>query len=309
MSRVLERPSSVAVRPGGGSYLPAVLTAVTFWSLNFTVVKWGLDEWKPLAYSFDRYAVGTVLFAAWVLVREGSLRVRRADVPLLVVAGAVGIFGNQVAFMYATASTSAATVALLMAVTPALTALAALLLGQERVSARHWVGLLAAAAGAALVLHGSGASLTFASMRGNLLALLMAVTWAMYTVLVAPLMGRYSASRISALVLLVGTPLMLPFAWTQVVGQDYGSLSVGAWGAVTYSLLFSLVLTNILWFGAVHQGGASRASVLLNLQPFLGALFALALLGEAVGGEQWLGGLVIVAGILITQRAGRAAHG
>jgi drug/metabolite transporter (DMT)-like permease len=284
--------------------LATIVLVIAFWALNVTIVKWALGQWLPLAYSFDRFVVGTILFAGWVLLREGSLRVQRADLPMLACAGAVGIFGNQIAFMYATTYTSATTVSLLMATAPGFAALAAWVLGHERVTRRHWIGLGVAAAGTVLVLRGSGARLDLTSLRGDLCALAMGASWALYSVLIRPLMGRYSASRISAIVLVVGTPMILPFAWSQVARQDYGSLTTGAWAAVVYSLFFSLLFTNILWFGAVHRGGAARATAVLPLQPFLGALFALLFLGERVTPLEWIGGLVIVAGIGFTRLRG-----
>jgi drug/metabolite transporter (DMT)-like permease len=282
--------------------LVMIVVTIVFWALNITIVKMTVNEWHPLAYSVDRFAVGTALFAAWVWWRERSLRVRRRDLPLLVIAGAIGIAGNQIGFMYAEHDTSATTVALLMATTPAFAALTAWMLGHERVGRLHWAGLAIAVAGTALVLRGAGATLDITSLRGDLFALLMASTWGVYSVLIRPLMREYSAARISVIVLVVGTLILLPFAWHQVVTQDYQSLTVGAWSSVVYSLFFSLVFTNILWFGAIHRGGAARATAVLPLQPLLGAVFAVALLGEHLAPLEIIGGLVIVVGIAVTRR-------
>ena len=90
--------------------LVMIVVTIVFWALNITIVKMTVNEWHPLAYSVDRFAVGTALFAAWVWWRERSLRVRRRDLPLLVIAGAIGIAGNQIGFMYAEHDTSATTV-------------------------------------------------------------------------------------------------------------------------------------------------------------------------------------------------------
>jgi drug/metabolite transporter (DMT)-like permease len=139
-------------------------------------------------------------------------------------------------------------------------------------------------------------------MRGDLLALLMAATWAIYSVLIRPLTRRYSASRISAVVLLFGAPILVALSFRQITAQDYGSLGSGAWVAIVYSLFFSLVFTNILWFGAISRAGAPRVTALLPLQPLLGAFFAIVFLGEALAWLQVAGGIVIVGGILLTRR-------
>ncbi len=275
-------------------------TTIVFWSLNITVVKAVVDEWQPLAYSVDRFVIGTVIFAAWVYFREGSIRIARSDLRLLAIAAAIGIAANQVGFMYAEKHTSATTISLLMATTPAFAAITGIAFG-ERVARTHWAGIAVAGAGTLLVLVGGHGRLDFSSIEGDLYALLMAGSWGIYSAMIRPLMTRYSAARISVVVLCIGTPIMLPFAVPQMIAQDYGSLSAGAWGALFYSLFFSLVFTNILWFTAIHRGGAARATAVLPLQPFLGAIFAYLLLNERLAWLQLAGGAVIVAGIAITR--------
>jgi drug/metabolite transporter (DMT)-like permease len=299
----LQRATPVVQRAVGvDRVFGAIVLTITFWALNVTIVKWAVGQWQPLAYSVDRFLIGTAIFAAYVYWRERSLRVRRSDLPLFVLAGAVGIAGNQIGFMYAEKYTTATTISLLMATTPAFAAVTALAMGHEHVGWRHWTGLGIAAVGTALVLRGGGAHLDLTSLRGDLLALLMAASWGVYSALIRPLMTRYSASRISVIVLVVGTLCLLPFSAGQVVHQDYGSLTAGAWAAIVYSLFFSLVFTNILWFGAIHRGGAARATAVLPLQPFLGAIFAVLLLGEHLTPLQVAGGAVIIAGITFTRR-------
>jgi drug/metabolite transporter (DMT)-like permease len=101
---------------------------------------------------------------------------------------------------------------------------------------------------------------------------------------------------------MVGTPMLLPFAWSQLTSQDYGAISAGGWAALGYSLFFSLVFTNIMWFGAIHKGGAARATALLPLQPLVGAIVAAVFLGERIAMLELVGGVVVVAGIVLTRR-------
>jgi drug/metabolite transporter (DMT)-like permease len=61
------------------------------------------------------------------------------------------------------------------------------------------------------------------------------------------------------------------------------------------------VITNILWFTAIDRVGATRAALYANLQPFLGAVFALLILSEEFTPLQAAGGLVIGAGIVLAR--------
>jgi drug/metabolite transporter (DMT)-like permease len=137
---------------------------------------------------------------------------------------------------------------------------------------------------------------------GYALVLLGAATWAAYSVAIAPLMSRYTASRISAYTLAIGAVLLLVAGAPQLASQDYGSLPSLVWVAYVFAVLGPLCLTNLLWFNSIEQVGPSRASLYANLQPFLGAIFALLILSESITALQVGGGLLIAAGIVLSRR-------
>ncbi len=199
--------------------------------------------------------------------------------------------------------TTAATVALIFGTLPIFVALVSQAFGQEHLHFRHWLATVISFTGVALVALGSSGGLT-GDLGGILLALVAAVTWAGYSVAMGPLMQRYSPYRISAFVLIAGSVPLFASAATQLVSQDWSGLGALAWGAFVYSLFFSLVFTNVMWFTAIDRVGAARASLYANLQPFLGAFFALVVLSEEMGVLQVAGGFVIGAGILLA-RGGR----
>jgi drug/metabolite transporter (DMT)-like permease len=280
-----------------------LLATVLFWSFNFTVVKYALTNgWEPLAYSSVRFAVGAVIFSAFTYAREGTLRVSRVDVRLMVVAAALGVWVNQLAFVYSVRLTTAATVALMFGTLPIFVALVAWIFRLEHLHLRHWFATVVSFSGVALVAAGATSGLS-GDLGGILLGLLASVTWAAYSVAMAPLMQRYSPYRISAFMLVVGSVPLVLSALRQLAEQDWSSLGALAWAAFVYSLFFSLVFTNIMWFTAIDRVGAARASLYANLQPFLGAFFALVVLSESMGALQVVGGLVIGAGILLARQA------
>ena len=279
-----------------------LLITVVFWSFNFTVVKYALTHgWEPLAYSSVRFAIGALLFSGFTYAREGSLVVRRADVLLMSLAAAAGIWLNQLSFVYAVRLTTASTVALMFGTLPIFVALIAQAFGHERLTFRHWLATIVSFSGVALVAVGATGGIG-SDIGGILLGLAASVTWAAYSVAMGPLMRRYSPYRISAFMLLVGSVPLLASAFEQLGRQDWSQLGALAWGAFVYSLFFSLVFTNIMWFTAIDRVGAARSALYANLQPFLGAFFALVVLSEHMGPVQVVGGVVIGAGILLARR-------
>jgi drug/metabolite transporter (DMT)-like permease len=277
-----------------------LLATVLIWGFNFTVTKYVLDHgFAPLAYASVRYTAAALLFAGLTYGLERTLTVERRDVPLLLGAAALGIWLNQVTYVYAIELTTAATTALIFGITPVLVAAAAFLVGLERLSPWFWVAAAISVGGAGLVAAGGGGDVS-TNLAGDLLAFGGAATWAAYSVAIAPLMRRYSPFRISSFVLLAGCVPLLVSAATQLLEQDF-SLEPLVWLALAFALLGPLVLTNILWFTAIDRVGPSRAALFANLTPFFGAAFALLLLSETMTLLQVVGGFAIVGGIALAR--------
>ena len=278
-----------------------LLATVSIWAFNFTVTRYVLTHgFEPLAYSTIRYAAATLIFVPLAYGLEGSLSIRRAHIGLILAAAVLGVWLNQIAFNYALTYTTASTGALIMGTLPIFTALIASAFGVERLSARFVAAGTVAFGGVALVAAGSGGELS-GDLAGILLMLATAATWAGYSVALAPLMRRYSAFRISAVVLGIGFVPLLASGIQQVVTQDY-SLEPLVWLCLAFAVLGPLVLTNFLWFTAIDRVGPSRATLATNLQPFLAAVFALVILSERMTWLQVAGGVAIGAGILLARR-------
>jgi drug/metabolite transporter (DMT)-like permease len=295
MVAAVRRPATVEVM---------LLVTVVVWALNFTVTRYALTNgWHPLAYSSLRYSAGALLFAAIVSQTERSFHVgRRRDLGYLLLAAGLGVVLNQVSYVYAIKLTNATTVALILGITPILTAIGAFVVGLERVTPRFWAAAGVSFAGVALVAVGAGEGGVKFDVLGDLLSVATAATWAAYSILIAPLMRRYSPYRISAIVLLIGCVPLLALASRQIATQDFAGLGGLAWAAIVFATLGPLVLTNVLWFRSVSIVGPSRATLFANIQPFIAAVFALLILSERLTMLQVAGGFAIGAGILLSRR-------
>jgi len=278
-----------------------LLVTVTIWAFNFTVTKYAFENgFKPLAYSSARFTAAGLLFALLTYGRERTFRLERRHVFLLFGAAFVGIYLNQLSFVYAIDLTTASTTALIFGTLPVLTALFAFALGIEPLSRRLWVATALSFAGVALVAVGGEGGLS-ADLVGNLLAFAGAATWGLYSVAIVPLMRHYSPYRISAIALLAGAVPVLLTALPQLLDQDW-HLPPLVWAGFVFAVVGPLVVTNVLWFTAIDRVGPSRATLVANLQPFLAALFAVVLLSETMTVVQVLGGGAIAVSLLAARR-------
>jgi drug/metabolite transporter (DMT)-like permease len=278
-----------------------LLGTILLWALNITITRYMVTHgWKPLAYGMIRYAAATSLFWAFTYQRERSFRFELSDRWLVVGAGVL-IFLNQIGFVYSIKLTSASTVALILGVTPIFVGIAASLVGFERLSTTFWIAGAISFAGVALVAAESGGDLS-GDLAGDLAAVGTAASWGLYSLMIAPLMRRYSPFRISAVVLALGWIPLAAVSIPQLLDQDFhfGPL---VWAGFGYAVIGPLFLTNILWFTALDRVGPSRAALFANLQPFFAVLFALLLLSEHMTAVQVAGGCAIFAGIVLERRA------
>jgi len=279
-----------------------LIGAVLMWAFNFPVTKYVLThDFQPLAYAAVRYGVATVLFAALTIAVERSLAVRGKASWRFLGMAVTALLLNQICFVYALELTTAATAALILGTTPVFTVLISYLIGVERITVRTALAAAVSFGGVALVAAGSGGDLT-GDLGGNLLAVGMAVTWAAYSVAIAPLMKSYSPYRISAVVLLAMWVPLFAISAPQTTGQDYSGLGWGVWLALGYAIVGPLVLTNVLWFTAIGRVGPSHAAIFANLLPFAAAILAVLFLDETLTLIQIAGGVLIALGILVVRR-------
>ena len=272
-----------------------LLGAVLLWALNVTVTKYMLEHgWLPLAYATIRYFVAIAIFWVYTWCRERSFRIERADWIYVAIAATL-IFVNQLCFVYSLEFAHAATVSLLFGSCPMFVGLISLAFLHADLHSSFWIGAGLTFAGVALIAVGAGGGLG-SGWKGDLLAIALAVTWAGYTVAIAPLMRRYSPYRISAVVLALGWAPLALVSIPQLGRQDF-ALSGTVWLGFAYAVIGPLFLTNILWFTAVDRVGAPRASIFNNMQPFFGVLFALLILSESIHGLEIAGGVLIFVGI------------
>jgi drug/metabolite transporter (DMT)-like permease len=276
-----------------------LLATVLLWALNFSASKYILEHgFEPIPYSVLRYGAAGALFLLVVIAVERTVRIGRRDLRL-VGAAVVLLVANQLSFVYALDLSTATTVALLFGTLPIWTALLARVVGVERLNSRLWIAAALSFAGVALVTAGSDGGLS-GNVLGNILAVAGAATWGGYSVLIKPLMERYSPYRLSA-ILLLAVFAVLGVVGTGKVAEQPLALGGLVWFAFAFAVLGPLVLTNVLWFSAIDRVGPSRAALFANLQPFLAAIIALVLLSEELTMLQVAGGLAIGAGIAFSR--------
>ena len=245
-----------------------------------------------------RFTIGGALLLVFLRLRGTRLRPAAAELPKVVLLGAVGYAIESSLFYAALERSTAAATALVFYCYPVFVTIIEIARGNEHPERRTSLALAASVVGTAIVVA-AGNRVSF-SATGVIFTLAAAVTFAVYLLVARDLGRRTDALTMACWVSLgAGASQLLRAVATgalHVPGDRALQLLVYG-GASAVAFLFS--------FAAMSRIGAARVAVVMTLEAFsavvLGALF----LGETVRLVQLLGG-VFVLGAAAVIGAGRA---
>lgn len=287
--------------PGRGWTEAALGVMVVVWGVNFSVVKFALVEIDPLAFNALRFVLASVLVGA-VLRWRGELALpARADVPRVLLLGLVGNLFYQMCFILGLDRTLAGSAAVMLALTPVMTAFLSMLQGDERPGVRTWGGVALTVLGVALV---SGASFRVAGREaviGNFILIGASAAWAAYTVGANPIVRRYGSVATTAWTMWTGTVGLVLVGAPAALRQDWGGVSAAAWGGLVFSGAFSIALAYLIWYRGVERIGSTRTAVFANLTPVVALFAAVLLLGEPLGVLPLVGVALTLGGVWVVR--------
>ncbi|MDM5190448.1 EamA family transporter [Bacillus sp. DX4.1] len=272
-----------------------LLSVVIIWGVNYTIGKYGLEEFTVVEFTALRMVSAAPLLLLLTFYIEKSLYMERRDVPRLIVVSIVGIILYQTLFMETIKYTSATNASLLISISPIFTTMFAIFLKQEKFSSRKLVGSVTACIGAALVLV-AGHSLA-QSFYGNGIGLITSICWGLYPVLAAPLIKKYSALRVTAWSAVVGAiPLVILSGW-YIVWLPFRIENGITWFALLYSIFFVTVFGLVMWYVGIQKIGASHTMVYMYITPLVAVVFAAVWAKEQISLQQIIGGCIIFLGL------------
>jgi drug/metabolite transporter (DMT)-like permease len=281
-----------------------MLVVVTIWAVNLSLVKIALAEIPPMPYNGIRLLLAAAGLVAWLLFTEKDLRLRRRDLPKIVMLSFSGYALYQYLFISGINLTTASNTAVIFGSTPIMVSLLSSFFKHERITPLGWLGIALGFAGIYLVISGraGGFSLSDRTWKGDLLLFAAVFLWAHYSVSARPLLKVYSPLKFTAVTMGLGSLMFFPFTLPQLRQLSFAAVSAQAWLCMLYSGWVALSLALVLWFISVRRVGNSQTAVYSNLQPVLAVVFAYLLLGEKATSSLLIGAAVIFIGIYFTRK-------
>jgi drug/metabolite transporter (DMT)-like permease len=237
---------------------------------------------------------GLVLFFPAAHALRGKAFTRR-DAAVLAGLGLLGVTLMSSLYHLAITFLPANVAALVFSCNPVFVVLFAPLMLPEKITLRKLAAVALCLTGIAVLARDRADGI---SPAGLLLMLAAIIIFALYTVLFKKMTPRYGALPITAFAGLVGGLCILPLA-LGVEGMPLATYGMTDWLGIAYLALIGTALGYFLFIYGISHVEAGIGSMAFFLKPFLAALFAWMILGEALTLPMLIGGAFILGGMVI----------
>lgn len=280
-----------------------LLFVVFIWALNFSVIKFTLEEIDPLSFNAFRFGLAIIFIWLVVFIRRIHIKIEPRDWLKLTGLALLGNLIYQMLFIAGIDRTFSANAAVMLGTIPVWTALFSHLFFSEKLTRIRGFGVFFAFAGVALIMAGGseGFDLGSDSVLGDLIIVIAAMVFATYTLLSKGFLSKYTPIELSTVVLTVGGMGLIIAAIPDLMSLNYSEISLPAYGGALYSGVFAIGVAYLAWNYGIRQVGAVRTSTFQNLVPVLGVILGFLLLGETLTFLQYIGAGSVILGIVLAR--------
>lgn len=256
----------------------ALFSVNALYGANHVIAKGVMPDYlTPSVFIFLRASGATLLFWIFkiIFVRE---KVQRKDLFLMALCGLFGVAMNQLFFFHGLSLTSPVNTGIIMTINPILVVVLSFFILKEAITLRRSVGILIGATGAVLLTLTAGTGIGDSSL-GDLFIFINAASYALYLVLVKPLMGKYKPLTVITYVFSFG------FIFVMLYPPTFMELSITNFSRIPMSMVFVIIyvvvgvtfLAYLLTVFGLKHVSPSATSAYIYLQPVLVMLFAVGL--------------------------------
>ena len=296
-----------------GTAVGCLLLANVIWAGNAFLARYASGSGlQPLSMNFLRWSIGAavlLLFCGKDIYQSRAKWCQKGTIKKLLVLAVLGMVMYN-SLLYASAHhTTAINIALLNTCIPLATFIATGVFMGQWPKLPAWFGLTIAALGLLyLISQGNMQMLqTLSFNQGDLWMLVAVVAWAVYTVLLkmwASTLGLSAFSMLNVL-MCMAVVLMLPLAAWEVASYGLPTLTLTNVGILLYIGIAASIVSYVAWNHGVSQVGPAKASLALYTMPVFSAILSYVALDEHLQSHHWIGGSIIVLGLLLASFLGK----
>ncbi len=281
----------------------SLIAASMIFGANYWIAK-GLmpDYLSPEQIVLLRITGAFLLFYVFSIF-TGNEKVLKKDLLRIAVAALFGISLNQLLCFKGLNLTTPVDMAIIHVSNPIFVLVFAAFMIKEKVTFIKITGILLGATGAViLILYRGEISFSSDTFTGNFLALLNTLAYAVYIVLIKPVMARYKPVTVMKLVFLFGFIFILPITLNSIFSVQWNKLDTENWLSLLYVVIATTFLAYLLTIYALKYVEASVASFYIYLQPVIATIIALGLGKQFFTITKALAALLIFGGVYLVSR-------
>ncbi|MDQ3491181.1 MAG: DMT family transporter [Pyrinomonadaceae bacterium] len=253
------------------------------------------------------FRVGITAFLLFVFQRSrGNLRLdERGDYFRLAFLSIFGVTINQLLFVGGLSLTKASNTSLLAVTIPIFALTIGAVWGVEKLRAVKVFGIVLAAFGVVLLIDPRNASFSSETTLGDLMIVLNSLSYGIYVASSKDVLTRNGAVKSITWIFVFASVVCVPLGLYSMSGVETALIAPAIWLLILYIAIIATALPYLFNAWALARVNPSTVAVYIYLQPVIGFLLAVALLGETVGLNFTAAALLIFAGVyLVTKKSG-----
>lgn len=271
-------------------------------SLTHIITKAVVSEIPPLTLTFLRSAIAGFGFCLVIsLSRYRRFKIDSSDRVRFLVLGILSVPLNQFAFIFGIKYTTPANASLIYAMTPIFALIFSTLLLRESVNFYKVLGVILSFFGVGIVFSEHGLSLNIEYLKGNIIIMFGAMSWALYSILGRPMIFKYDALYVTGISMIVGSLIYFPIGLYDLFKVDFEAVSFASYLGVVYLGVGTSIFGYFLWYYAIGKIEASKVVIFTNGQPIMTAVLGMIIFGNPITLLFLIGGTLVIIGVFLVQ--------
>jgi drug/metabolite transporter (DMT)-like permease len=278
----------------------ALFGANLIYGINYTVAKDVMPQYLlPSGFVVIRVIGASLLF--WALGGIYSHeKIEKSDWTRLFLCAVFGVAVNQLFFFEGLSRTSPINAGILMVVTPILVLVISNIILREKITLLKIAGITTGISGALILLLSKGkGSFGSDTFLGDIFIFLNAASYAIYLVIVKPLMFKYQSVTIMKWVFLLGLLIVLPFGFKEFSSISWSTIPSIIYYEIIYVIVFTTFFAYLLNTYGLQYMNPTVVSIYIYLQPLLAALIAVILGKDSLDFSKVISALFIFTGVYL----------
>ena len=268
--------------------------AIFFWATAFVLTKVVLKEVDVTTLGVLRYFFAAII-VIFILIKQKISLPKLKDIPAFVFAGFSGYAGYIVFFNMATLLSSPSTLSVINALAPAITAIVAYFIFNEKIKIIGWISMGISFCGILILTLWNG---TLTVNKGVIYMLIGCVLLSLYNISQRYLTKKYSSFDVSMYSMLIGGILLVAYSPNSL--ENIFSISFNSLILIIYMSVFPSIISYFFWTKAFEIAKhTTEVTSFMFVTPVLATLMGIIILGDIPKLSTLIGGIVIISGMII----------